>query len=176
MHILDDDFKKKWADRKMQITPKGYATLWYNGKNTFVHHLIMGKPPKGLETDHINGNPLDNRRSNLRFVDRATNCRNRTSYGTTGVKGVYHDKTSKRAKPYKVDVQDAYGKRKSLGYYATIEEAQKVADSFYNERALVEALMSQEHFNNYDSMPPSYNPSDDATVLSDVMGEMGDEY
>ena len=36
----------------------------------------------------------------------------------------------------------------------------------------VEATMSQEHFHNYDVIPPSYNPSDDATVLSDIRGEI----
>lgn len=43
---------------------------------TFLHHCIMGYPLKGLEVDHINGDPLDNRRKNLRFVTRNDNMRN----------------------------------------------------------------------------------------------------
>lgn len=34
-----------------------------------------------------------------------------------------------------------------------------------------EAEMSRQDFYNTDTMPPSYNPSDDATVINDIRGE-----
>lgn len=37
-----------------------------------LHRFLLGKR-KGLEIDHINGNKLDNRRINLRFVKHAVN-------------------------------------------------------------------------------------------------------
>jgi hypothetical protein len=42
-----------------------------------MHHAIIGKPPIGLMIDHINGNGLDNRKSNLRVVTNRENCQNK---------------------------------------------------------------------------------------------------
>lgn len=41
-----------------------------------MHHIIIGKPPIGHETDHKDGNGLNNRRSNLRHVTRRQNAQN----------------------------------------------------------------------------------------------------
>ena len=42
----------------------------------FLHRLIMNAP-KNLSIDHINGDSLDNRKSNLRLCTRSQNCQNR---------------------------------------------------------------------------------------------------
>ena len=48
----------------------GYAM---NGRvKTALHRFLLGKK-KGLEIDHVNGNKLDNRRNNLRFVKHHVN-------------------------------------------------------------------------------------------------------
>ena len=46
-------------------------------RNLLMHHAIIGSPLPGSEVDHINHNGLDNRRSNLRFVDKSGNALNR---------------------------------------------------------------------------------------------------
>lgn len=53
----------------------GYAMATIEGKQTYMHRFIMNTP-KGLHTDHINHDKLDNRRSNLRIVTRAENMQN----------------------------------------------------------------------------------------------------
>ena len=45
---------------------------------------------KGVQVDHINGDPLDNRKENLRICMHSENCRNRKvrSDSRSGYKGV----------------------------------------------------------------------------------------
>lgn len=44
----------------------------------FLHHEVMGRPPRGRVVDHINDPTTDCRRANLRVVTKRTNVRNRT--------------------------------------------------------------------------------------------------
>ena len=49
-------------------------------ENMLLHHMINGGPKKGFDTDHINRNTMDNRRSNLRKVTRSQNALNHLPY------------------------------------------------------------------------------------------------
>lgn len=55
----------------------GHSRRDENGKSIvlFMHRIIINAPD-GLEVDHINGNPFDNRRENLRLATRSQNCMN----------------------------------------------------------------------------------------------------
>lgn len=73
----------------------GYAMRIANSKTTLMHRLILGAP-EGAEVDHINGNGLDNRRSNLRLATRRQGLANRRRFknNKSGFKGVQFDKES----------------------------------------------------------------------------------
>lgn len=85
-----------------------------------MHRIVM-KAEKGQTVDHVNGDRLDNRRQNLRFVDMRQNSWNRcvASNSTYGYKGVSFNKKNKRF--YCRIVHQ--GKRYRFGYFLTAEEA-----------------------------------------------------
>lgn len=63
-----------------------------------LHRLVMGAYEKDEDVDHIihpdrNAHKIDNRKSNLRFVNDSLNSQNRTlrSDNTSGVTGVHYD-------------------------------------------------------------------------------------
>lgn len=89
--IVDDEFYEKLSRYNWYYDGK-YARCIIDGKNTAMHHLVL-KPPPGLQTDHINGNKLDNRKENLRNSTQSQNMANRRVFrnNTTGYKGVYRE-------------------------------------------------------------------------------------
>lgn len=89
-----------------------------------MHRQILGLGyGDKLHADHINGNTLDNRKSNLRAATPIENSVNRciSINSTSGYKGVnWHPGTGKWRARCGVD-----GKRISLGLYVTQKEAYK---------------------------------------------------
>jgi hypothetical protein len=87
-------------------------------------------PHNGVEIDHIDGNRLNNRKSNLRFATSSQNKINRgpRKDNTSGFKGV---SLNKKLNKYGVRLM-IDGKYKHLGLFNNKIEAAKV----YNENAL----------------------------------------
>lgn len=71
-----DSHKSEVDKHNWSLSGDGYPMTYVNGALIKLHHMVFGKPPKGLVTDHINRNKMDNRVSNLRFVTQAENLRN----------------------------------------------------------------------------------------------------
>jgi hypothetical protein len=78
-------------------------------------------PPEGLQVDHIDGDGLNNRRSNLRVATKQQNNWNVKRDGR--LKGVYPSGTRWAARI------NLNGKEIHLGVHATIEEAAHVYDA-----------------------------------------------
>lgn len=79
--------------------PLKYAKMWKKGKTTGLHSILMN-PPKGKVVDHIDGDGLNNRRSNLRICSTSENMMNRGKQlnNTSGFKGVFRERKKWRAR------------------------------------------------------------------------------
>lgn len=101
-----------------RVDEKGYAVGTLARAKVRMHRLIA-RTPAGLDTDHINGNRLDNRRANLRHCTKVENNTNRGTRTTNalGLKGVTRAKGRFRAQ---IQVR---GQLHYLGLFKTPEEA-----------------------------------------------------
>ena len=114
---------------------RGYIRRTSDGR--YLHNLLMN-PEKGLVTDHINRDKLDNRRNNLRVCSRRQNLLNTSlrSDNTTGYKGV--SKTTK-TDTYEVNIWNK-GKRTRRTGFKSPEEAftiySKLANKLHGEFAV----------------------------------------
>lgn len=97
-------------------------------QSIFLHRFIMDAPA-GMDVDHINHDPLDNRRSNLRVVTRAQNLQNlvRGRKGSTSrYVGVdFQAEYAGGSRPWRARVMVS-GREIFLGQFATEEEAAEV--------------------------------------------------
>lgn len=99
--IVDKDDYEELSRFKWYYTESGYAardarnTDRTSGKVIYMHKYIM---PSKYQTDHVNRDSLDNRKSNLRIATNADNTANRgrQSNNTSGYKGVSWSKVSKK--------------------------------------------------------------------------------
>lgn len=113
-----------------------YAYRRESGKTILIHRIILN-PPKNMHVDHRDGNPLNNRKTNLRLCLPRQNSRNSKtpSNNTSGYKGVSWCKVRQKwSSRIRTD-----GTRKSLGYFDSPESAYaaycRAAEKFHKEFA-----------------------------------------
>jgi hypothetical protein len=84
--VDDEDYpilsRHNWHVISKNENPIYYAEGRICKHKLYMHHLILGKPPHPSSifhymTDHIDGNTLNNQRSNLRWVTISQNSMNR---------------------------------------------------------------------------------------------------
>jgi hypothetical protein len=134
--IVDDDQFDTVSQFKWYCGKDGYAKRSQNKKIVFMHRVIMS-PDNNKLVDHINGDTLDNRKTNLRYCNNQQNNYNRgpMSHNISGYKGVSWRKSNQ--KWYAQIKHNA--KTKYIGYFKTKEEAaiayNNVASKLFGEFA-----------------------------------------
>jgi hypothetical protein len=125
---VDDDDFEKLKSYKYCLSSHGYAqrNICVSGKWTTVsmHRDVMGTDKSLI--DHIDGNPLNNTKENLRIANYQLNARNaKSKSGTVSkFKGVTYVKESNK---WRVRIC-INGRNKQIGYFRDEIEAAKAYD------------------------------------------------
>lgn len=134
--VLKHKWRIQWAySNGRKIRPQSVVT-GSGGSAVLLHRLLVGV--EGLVVDHINGDPLDNRRANLRNCHPAQNAFNRRIHknNSSGAKGVYGTPAGTWRAAINVG-----GKKINLGSFGTKSEAAaayaKAATKYHGEFARV---------------------------------------
>lgn len=112
------------------------VTTGYRKSAIVYMHSVINRTPIGFDTDHINGNKLDNRRKNLRSCKRSENIRNagpRSDSGS-GIRCIRFRDDHFRKKPWELRVK-INGKEISRSF-KTKEEAVSDYKEFYDPRRI----------------------------------------
>lgn len=113
--------KYKWRAKRNGRTT--YAISDTGGKRVWLHRIIMGA---NEPVDHIDNDGLNNRRSNLRFLDNTNNIRRKrpNANGSSKFKGV----SSFRGTRWQASIK-LNNKSKWLGSFGTEEMAARAYDN-----------------------------------------------
>ncbi len=122
--------RRQPGDEAGSVNGSGYKIVVVSGRKYLVHRIVWlltySEDPGDCQVDHINGDRIDNRPSNLRLCSHTQNCLNSVvmSRNKSGIKGVHFEAACKN-RPWR-----AQYRCKRLGQFATKEEAaQAVADA-----------------------------------------------
>jgi hypothetical protein len=130
--VDDEDFdilsQWSWHIKKSKDTVYAIANgsrKLLQRKTIYMHRVILNAP-EGMKVDHIDGNGINNTRSNLRICTTSENNRNHKLYrsNTSGFKGVSIDKVKMKFQA----TMDFNKKRIFVGYFDTAEEAARAYD------------------------------------------------
>jgi len=163
----------RWFKRKDNRVVSNVSSLNLGVSHIRLHNLIMGiSTDSEFEVDHIDKNPLNNRKDNLRVVNKSNNLMNRgiqinNSTGVCGVVSRDHNNTSPWIPQIKIN-----RKMIRLGTRYSFDEAVKI-------RLIEESKLFKEHSNNFNhesqTLQLTYYSHDDSKqtfIESDLQGNI----
>ncbi len=142
--IAEYRWHASWNPSKKAYYATSSINVSYKKQKTIRLNRLIMDTPKGLVVDHIDGDTLNNRKSNLRVCTPSQNCNNKGTYktSTTGHKGVTRVKNT-----YEVYVNTG-GKKTYIGCSRIYEEAVKMQEEaskrIHGEFFRVEPCMTME--------------------------------
>jgi len=129
--VDDEDFE--WLSQWRWYYTNGYAarSVRAGGKKMILMHREICKTIKGMETDHQDGDRLNNQRTNLRSCTHSENQQNTrmTRRNKSGYKGVSYFGPAKKWKA-KITLN---GNEIFLGYFFALEDAAYAYDNAAKE-------------------------------------------
>ena len=145
-YVVDPEYAEQVCSHPWCSNGAGYLLCrrTEGRRGLYMHRLVWQlanreQPPDGMEIDHINRIPWDNRLENLRVTTKSGNNFNTRRSKPSGLpNGVYLHRGRGRPRPYYSQITKA-GKKRHLGSHATPEEASAVY-----ERARAEAIADEE--------------------------------
>ena len=129
--VDDEDYERlnqfkwyaRWNNQRFYACRKIKTS---NGQKIEHMHRVIAITPHGLDTDHKNGDSLDNQKDNLRWASRAQNMQNQkypARNNKLGIKGV-----SLKCRKFEAKIK-LNGKNIRLGLFTVLGDA----DSAYRE-------------------------------------------
>jgi hypothetical protein len=115
----------RWCTLRCDTSSYAISFIWEDGvqRHLLMHRLILGVIDSRIQVDHIDGNGLNNVRSNLRLCSGAENSKNRklNANSKTGVKGVFRSKDQRNTWTAQVR-SDGVRHRK---YFSSFDDAEQ---------------------------------------------------
>lgn len=99
----------------------------YKDRKTFLMHRVILRADKKQIVDHVDGNGLNNTRSNIRLCNNSQNQANRRPCGKSKFLGVWYDKGKNRRKRWVAEIRKNFKRVKAQRFF-TEEEAARTYD------------------------------------------------
>lgn len=131
VEIDDEDvsifISRSWREQKNPSERTSYVACTKD--RSLLHRIILGVIDPNIQVDHIDGNGLNNRKSNLRLVNSRTNAQNNTRRREGKTSSKYIGVT-KSHNSWRVRVWTKQSGHICLGSYESEEVAAKVYDNY----------------------------------------------